>query len=309
MVQIEMTSQEMRRYLKYFRGEEDCPYEYQRNEVCWQAESMIAGQWKSLTDSFVDGLSPDGRCIEQCIIDWVTDYITRHCPNDYEEELQKYLAGKYFKHFKGRIYRNESLAKDSETQEVFVVYKAMYDDGQTWIRPVTSFMEIVERDGVPHQRFQPITDEDAIASIPYHKRRNLGIMRVLNGVVRPDFTPDRITELKDDEVFVFGSNLSGMHGGGAAFIAFKKFGAVMGCGIGHRGQSYAIPTMQGGIETIKPYVDEFIGYARQHPDLFFYVTRIGCGIAGFKDNEIAPLFSEARDIENICLPESFLKYI
>ena len=80
----------------------------------------------------------------------------------------------------------------------------------------------------------------------------------------------------------------------------------MGCGVGHRGQSYAIPTMQGGVETIKPYVDAFIGYARQHPDLFFYVTRIGCGIAGFTDREIAPLFSEARHIENICLPKSFL---
>ena len=83
----------------------------------------------------------------------------------------------------------------------------------------------------------------------------------------------------------------------------------MGCGVGHRGQSYAIPTMQGGVETIKPYVDEFIEYARQHPDIFFYVTRIGCGIAGFKDKEIAPLFAAAQDIENICLPKSFLEHI
>ena len=59
-------------------------------------------------------------------------------------------------------------------------------------------------------------------------------------IERPDFTPDYITELKPDEVFVFGSNLAGMHGGGAAYIAFKQFGAVMGCGVGLRGQSYAI---------------------------------------------------------------------
>ena len=131
-------------------------------------------------------------------------------------------------------------------------------------------------------------------------------MKLFNGIERPDSTPDQITELRNDEVFVFGSNLGGMHGGGAAYVAFRKYGAVMGCGVGHRGQSYAIPTMQGGVETIKPYVDAFIGYARQHPDLFFYVTRIGCGIAGFTDREIAPLFSEARPIENICLPESFL---
>lgn len=81
----------------------------------------------------------------------------------------------------------------------------------------------------------------------------------------------------------------------------------MGCGVGLRGQSYAIPTMQGGVETIKPYVDEFIEFAKAHPELFFYVTRIGCGIAGFKDKEIAPLFSEAVGVENICLPESFVR--
>ena len=134
-------------------------------------------------------------------------------------------------------------------------------------------------------------------------------MRTFNGFERPDFTPERITELKADEVFVFGSNLAGSHGGGAAYIAFKKFGAVMGCGVGHQGQSYAIPTMQGGVETIKPYVDEFIQYAKVHPDLFFYVTRIGCGIAGFRDSEIASLFASAVEIENICLPESFTECI
>ena len=126
-------------------------------------------------------------------------------------------------------------------------------------------------------------------------------------IERPDFTPDYITELKPDEVFVFGSNLAGMHGGGAAYIAFKQFGAVMGCGVGLRGQSYAIPTMQGGVETIKPYVDDFIAFTKDHPELFFYVTRIGCGIAGFRDKEIAPLFKEAHGLENVCLPESFVK--
>jgi hypothetical protein len=134
-------------------------------------------------------------------------------------------------------------------------------------------------------------------------------MKTYNETERPDFTPDMISELKADEVFVFGSNLEGMHGGGAAFTAWKKFGAVMGCGVGFRGQSYAIPTMQGGVETIKPYVDNFIVFATEHPELFFYVTRIGCGIAGFRDKEIAPLFSEAVSIENICLPESFVKVL
>ena len=134
-------------------------------------------------------------------------------------------------------------------------------------------------------------------------------MRLYNDIERPDFTPEFITELKSDEVFVFGSNLAGMHGGGAAYVAFKKFGAIMGCGVGLQGQSYAIPTMQGGVETIKPYVDDFIAFAKEHPELFFYVTRIGCGIAGFRDKEIAPLFAKAIGLENVCLPEPFVKVL
>jgi hypothetical protein len=131
-------------------------------------------------------------------------------------------------------------------------------------------------------------------------------MRTYKDISRPDYTPERITDLKADEIFVFGSNLAGMHGAGAAYVAFQKFGAVMGCGVGLRGQSYAIPTMQGGVETIKPYVDEFISFAKSRPDLFFYVTRIGCGIAGFRDKDIAPLFKDAAGVENICLPKSFV---
>jgi hypothetical protein len=123
------------------------------------------------------------------------------------------------------------------------------------------------------------------------------------------FTPEFITELKPNEVFVFGSNLQGMHAGGAARIACEKFGAVWGQGVGLQGQSYAIPTMQGGVETIKPYVDEFIAFAKLHPEYTFLVTPIGCGIAGFTAEEIAPLFSQAKDIENILLPESFARII
>ncbi len=132
-------------------------------------------------------------------------------------------------------------------------------------------------------------------------------MKEYNGIDRPVYTPENITDLNPDEVFVFGSNLAGMHGGGAAYVAFRKFGAMMGCDVGLRGQSYAIPTMQGGVETIRPYVDNFIAFAKAHPELFFYVTRIGCGIAGFRDREIAPLFAGAKDLDNVCLPESFQK--
>ena len=118
-------------------------------------------------------------------------------------------------------------------------------------------------------------------------------------------TPEFITELQPNEIFVFGSNLKGMHGGGAAYIAYRKFGAIMGQGVGLQGQSYAIPTMQGGVETIRPYVDEFIAFAKEHQELTFLVTRIGCGIAGFTDEEIAPLFEKAHDVENIVLPPNW----
>lgn len=122
-------------------------------------------------------------------------------------------------------------------------------------------------------------------------------------------TPNHITQLTANEVFVFGSNLDGHHYGGAARIANEKFGAIFGQGVGLQGQSYAIPTMHGGVETIRPYVDEFIEFAKQHPELIFLVTRIGCGIAGFKDSEIAPLFRGAIGIENIALPQSFMDVI
>ena len=118
-------------------------------------------------------------------------------------------------------------------------------------------------------------------------------------------TPERITELGPNEIFVFGSNLSGSHGGGAALLAYERFGAIWGQGVGLQGQSYGIPTMQGGVETIKPYVDEFIDFAKSRPNLTFLVTRIGCGIAGFRNEEIAPLFAEAKGVENIVLPEGW----
>ena len=117
-----------------------------------------------------------------------------------------------------------------------------------------------------------------------------------------EYTPERITELKTNEIFVFGSNLAGAHGGGAAYTAYRKFGAIWGQGVGLQGQSYAIPTMQGGVDTIRPYVDEFIAFAKVHPELTFLVTRVGCGIAGFTNEEIAPLFSEAHAVPNIVLP-------
>lgn len=115
-----------------------------------------------------------------------------------------------------------------------------------------------------------------------------------------------INKLEKDEIFVFGSNLAGAHGGGAARLAMQ-WGAVWGEGVGLHGQTYAIPTMQGGVETIKPYVDEFLLFTKTRPQLKFLVTEIGCGIAGFTVKEIAPLFKAAIDqeFENVYFPESF----
>ena len=121
--------------------------------------------------------------------------------------------------------------------------------------------------------------------------------------------PDRISELNENEIFVFGSNLQGSHGGGAAAIAAKMFGAIWGQGVGLQGQSYGIPTMHGGIDEIKPYVDEFIVFAKLNPSLKFLVTRIGCGIAGFTEEQMAPLFAKGADVENVYLPDSFWEII
>lgn len=122
-------------------------------------------------------------------------------------------------------------------------------------------------------------------------------------------TSPHINSLQANEIFVFGSNLMGHHGGGAARVAYDKFGAIWGQGVGVQGQSYGIPTMHGGVDAIKPYVDEFFDYASQHMEYTFLVTRIGCGIAGFTDSEIAPLFASAVHIENVHLPLSFWQII
>ena len=141
----------------------------------------------------------------------------------------------------------------------------------------------------------------------YCEMKPIGLINIL--VYDRAYTPERISELKENEIFVFGSNLAGAHGGGAARLAYKRFGAVWGEGVGLHGQTYAIPTMQGGVETIKPYVDAFIRFAKVHSQLTFLVTRIGCGIAGFRDEEIAPLFTDAINVENIILPKEFVENI
>jgi hypothetical protein len=111
-----------------------------------------------------------------------------------------------------------------------------------------------------------------------------------------------IKRLEPDEIFVFGSNAGGMHGGGAARTALEKFGAVWGEGHGLHGQSYAIDTMSG-METLKAEVSRFLTFAADHPELRFLVTEIGCGIAGYTPSQIAPLFGHSP--QNVVLPQTF----
>lgn len=130
-----------------------------------------------------------------------------------------------------------------------------------------------------------------------------------SSAIKCGVTPENISALRTGEVFVFGSNLQGHHGGGAAAFAMRHFGAKWGVGVGMQGQAYAIPTMHGGPEAIKPYVDQFVEYAKEHPDKRFLVTKIGCGVAGFRPDEIAPLFVGCLALGNVSLPIEFIHCI
>jgi hypothetical protein len=103
------------------------------------------------------------------------------------------------------------------------------------------------------------------------------------------YTPDNITELAEDEIFVFGSNAQGNHAGGAARTAVERFGAIEGQAEGLQGQSYAIPTMDG-LGQIYEAVTRFVEFAKTRPELLFYVTKIGTGIAGHREGDVATLF-------------------
>lgn len=125
---------------------------------------------------------------------------------------------------------------------------------------------------------------------------------------------DNITQLSENEVFVFGSNQAGRHGKGAAHTALR-FGAKHGTAAGIQGNAYGIPTKNSDItrtlklSSIAKYVDEFVEYAKANPKRVFLVTEIGCGLAGLNPKEVAPLFKACKDMENVYLPRSFWNYI
>ena len=128
------------------------------------------------------------------------------------------------------------------------------------------------------------------------------------GTLPTRIIPSEIYSLAPNEVFVFGSNALGMHHGGAARIAYNEFGAEWGNGEGMQGQSYAIPTMEGEHNTMLA-ICRFTRYAKEHPELKFMVTPIGCGIAGYTSKEIGPLFKDAAKLSNVFLPISFWKVL
>ena len=127
------------------------------------------------------------------------------------------------------------------------------------------------------------------------------------------FTQENIETLEAGEIFIFGSNLSGRHDAGAARKALE-FGAVMGKGVGFKGRTYAIPTKDENIRTmsieaIEPYVKQFIDYASKNQHLTFLVSKIGCGLANYSPEDIAPLFEDALLYPNIVLPEEFFNIL
>jgi hypothetical protein len=132
--------------------------------------------------------------------------------------------------------------------------------------------------------------------------------------MRPAHTPDRVTSLEPQQIFVFGSNYAGRHGKGAALTAMHKFGARSGVGMGLSGQSYGIATKDRNLNVlslvaIQVQVDRFIRFAEAHPELDFLVTRIGCGLARLPVPQMAKMFTGALRLPNVILPLDFLRHI
>lgn len=146
-----------------------------------------------------------------------------------------------------------------------------------------------------------------ISSVVERESHNLEV----NGAIPLSATTLR---MKMAEIFVFGSNLLGIHKRGAALHALNHHGAILGQGIGLQGSSYAIPTKQSpsrrlDLVQINKFVADFLDYAYYTPENTYMVTQIGCGLAGWNPCQIAPLFRLARDLGNVKLPMPFQDYL
>ena len=166
--------------------------------------------------------------------------------------------------------------------------------GSTWVRERSSRRAYYEKMNRMYEEEREMSREEILERKRQYAKEYYG----------PRVSSDRIDHLEENEIFVFGSNASGYHGGGAAAYAMHKFGAVWGQGEGLQGQSYAIPTMEG-IAEMSEAIKRFTSFAAEHSELRFLVTRIGCGIAGYSVSQVAPLFKECIPLENVALPSDF----
>ena len=166
--------------------------------------------------------------------------------------------------------------------------------GSTWGRERSSRRAYYEKMNRMYEEERSMSREEMLERKRQYAKEYYG----------PRVSNDRIDHLEENEIFVFGSNASGYHGGGAAAYAMRKFGAVWGQGEGLQGQSYAIPTMEG-IAEMSEAIKRFTSFAAEHSELRFLVTRVGCGVAGYSSSQIAPLFKECIPLENVALPSDF----
>ena len=166
--------------------------------------------------------------------------------------------------------------------------------GSTWERERSSRRIYFEKMNSMYREARQMSEEEMLERKRRYAKEYYG----------PRVSNDRIDHLEENEIFVFGSNASGYHGGGAAAHAMQKFGAIWGQGEGLQGQSYAIPTMEG-IAEMSEAIKRFTSFAAEHSELRFLVTRIGCGIAGYSVSQVAPLFKECIPLENVALPSDF----
>lgn len=166
--------------------------------------------------------------------------------------------------------------------------------GSTWGRERSSRRAYYEKMNRMYEEERSMSREEMLERKRQYAKEYYG----------PRVSNDRIDHLEENEIFVFGSNASGYHGGGVAAYAMRKFGAVWGQGEGLQGQSYAIPTMEG-IAEMSEAIKRFTSFAAEHSELRFLVTRVGCGVAGYSASQIAPLFKECITLENVALPSDF----
>lgn len=174
---------------------------------------------------------------------------------------------------------------------------------KAWTKERMAKRRMYARLNLDKEQYENMSFEDRKAFIA--RKNKINSFYVTPEMVQDRVTPAQVTSLKDNEIFVFGSHAEGSHQGGAAAYAVQKFGAIVGQAEGLQGKSYAIPTTGVSKEDMEQAVYRFMEFARQHPELKFFVTKIGCGHGGYVESEVASMFVYAPDIDNISLPAEF----